>query len=132
MSIATNALLQDELAPATESGRRGGTTLAATRHHYDVAAFALGSLDDDECTQVEAHLAECDQCADELDGFLDIRGQLADLVDDDLADLDEVADLADLRALPVTTCPPSMVVARLAILATCVALFAAILVASLI
>lgn len=126
MSIATNDLLQAELATAADSGsatHRGGTTLAATRHHYDVAAFALGSLDDDECTQVEAHLAECDQCANELDGFLDIRGQLADLVDDDLSDLDDV----DMPA-----CPPSMVIARLAILATCVALFAAILVSALV
>jgi Putative zinc-finger len=129
MSIATDDLMQAELALA-ESGEfthRGGTTLAATRHHYDVAAFALGSLDDDECSEIEAHLAECDQCADDLDGFLDLRGQLADLVDDDLNDLHD-----DEFSSPIAVCPPSMVIARLAILATCVALFAAILVAALI
>jgi len=131
MSIATSDLLQAEMAPVTESGHRGGTTLAATRHHYDVAAFALGSLEDDECTQVEAHLAECDQCADELDGFLDIRGQLADILDSDTVD-DDLFDLDDELAMPIATCPPSMVIARLAILATCVALFAAILIAALI
>jgi len=130
MSIATSDLVQAEMAPATESGHRGGTTLAATRHHYDVAAFALGSLEDDECTQVEAHLAECDQCADELDGFLDIRGQLADILDSDT--VDDLSDLDDELAMTVATCPPSMVIARLAILATCVALFAAILIAALI
>jgi hypothetical protein len=129
MSIATNDLMQAELAPEAESGRRGGTTLAATRHHYDVAAFALGSLDDDECAGVEAHLAECDMCADDLDAFLDIRGQLDDLMDNSV---DDLSDLDDELETSVLSCPPSMVIARLAILATCVALFAAILVAALI
>jgi hypothetical protein len=50
--------------------------------HRDVAAFALGILDDPDAAAFEAHLSDCARCAAELETFLDLSTALAD------ADLD--------------------------------------------
>ncbi len=44
--------------------------------HEEVAAYALGALDEAEATRFEAHLASCDACARRLEGFLPIVGLL--------------------------------------------------------
>lgn len=41
--------------------------MTANVDHRDVAAYALGVLGDWESEQFEMHLAECDQCAEELE-----------------------------------------------------------------
>jgi len=48
--------------------------------HEDVAAYALDALDGDEAAAVEAHLATCPACRDELD---DLRAALAALTTDE-------------------------------------------------
>jgi anti-sigma-K factor RskA len=48
--------------------------------HDDVAAYALDALDGDEAAEVEAHLATCPACRDELDDF---RAALAALTTDE-------------------------------------------------
>ena len=48
--------------------------------HDDVAAYALDALDGDEAAVVEAHLATCPACRDELDDF---RAALASLTTDE-------------------------------------------------
>ncbi|TMR10667.1 hypothetical protein ETD86_38700 [Nonomuraea turkmeniaca] len=44
-------------------------------HHEDVAAYALGLLDEDERAAFERHLAGCASCADEVGAFAEM-GQL--------------------------------------------------------
>jgi hypothetical protein len=47
--------------------------------HRDLGAFALGVLEDDQSIRFAAHLAECDRCANELDGMLTTREALAEI-----------------------------------------------------
>ncbi len=42
--------------------------------HTDVAAYALGLLEDDDRRAFEAHLARCDRCAGELGDFTGMAG----------------------------------------------------------
>ncbi|HNS51128.1 MAG TPA: anti-sigma factor [Anaerolineae bacterium] len=42
-----------------------------------LAAYALGCLDETEAAQVAEHLASCDQCQAELQGYLEVTGCLA-------------------------------------------------------
>ncbi|MEV6791809.1 zf-HC2 domain-containing protein [Streptomyces sp. NPDC051320] len=49
--------------------------------HDAVAAYALGILDDAEATAFETHLAGCDICAAELDGFAGMEPILASLAE---------------------------------------------------
>jgi hypothetical protein len=45
--------------------------------HGDVAAYALGVLNDWDTLSFERHLAECDHCAMELDSLLPVAGLLS-------------------------------------------------------
>jgi anti-sigma-K factor RskA len=45
--------------------------------HDQLAAYALGALDDDERSAFETHLAECEECRAELDGFRETASLLA-------------------------------------------------------
>ncbi|WP_328538481.1 zf-HC2 domain-containing protein [Streptomyces sp. NBC_00344] len=49
--------------------------------HDAVAAYALGILDDAEATAFEEHLAGCEICAAELDGFAGMEPMLASLAE---------------------------------------------------
>lgn len=49
--------------------------------HDAVAAYALGILDDAEATAFEVHLAGCEICATELDGFAGMEPMLASLAE---------------------------------------------------
>ena len=63
-----------------------------TRHgtrHWDVAAYALGVLDPAEVPECEAHLAECESCAAELDALLPTSRLLADVDLDALRQAEE-------------------------------------------
>jgi Putative zinc-finger len=60
--------------------------------HRDVAAFALGILDDQDAMAFEAHLADCARCAAELEGFLDLSTALSD------ADLDADTVVASVES----------------------------------
>lgn len=60
--------------------------------HRDVAAFALGILDDPDAAAFEAHLSDCARCAAELETFLDLSTALAD------ADLDADSVVTTMEA----------------------------------
>ena len=45
--------------------------------HDLAAAYALDALDDSERREFEAHLADCEQCSDELEGLSDAAAALA-------------------------------------------------------
>jgi hypothetical protein len=47
--------------------------------HFDVAAYALGVLDDRDATRFEDHLIECSTCAVELESMLPVVDILADV-----------------------------------------------------
>ncbi|MCT9928883.1 zf-HC2 domain-containing protein [Planotetraspora sp. A-T 1434] len=53
--------------------------MSASSPHFDVAAYALGVLDDDESEAFELHLDECAQCRAELLESQDLPGMLDDL-----------------------------------------------------
>ena len=44
--------------------------------HELTAGYALDALDADECERYEAHLASCDRCRDELQGFWQVSAAL--------------------------------------------------------
>ncbi|GII53349.1 hypothetical protein Pth03_17380 [Planotetraspora thailandica] len=52
--------------------------MSASSHHFDVAAYALGVLDDGDVEAFEAHLDECADCRREL---LD-AGETLDMLED--------------------------------------------------
>lgn len=52
--------------------------------HLDVAAYALGVLDDRDSAQFEEHLAGCWSCAGELESLLPVVDLLSDVDPDDL------------------------------------------------
>jgi hypothetical protein len=47
--------------------------------HFDVAAYALGVLDERDASRFEDHLIECPACAVELESFLQVADILADV-----------------------------------------------------
>jgi hypothetical protein len=47
--------------------------------HFDVAAYALGVLDEHDASRFEDHLIECPACAVELESFLQVADILADV-----------------------------------------------------
>ena len=49
--------------------------------HELTAAYALDALDDDECERYEAHLASCERCQEELQGFWQVSASLARAAD---------------------------------------------------
>ena len=57
--------------------------------HYDVAAYALGVLDERDASQFEDHLIECPACAVELESFLHVADILADVDADALVATEE-------------------------------------------
>jgi len=65
------------------------------RGHYDVAAYALGVLEEPDCSHFEEHLATCDACAEELESMLPVVDLLADV---DVGELDDRRLDDDLRA----------------------------------
>lgn len=48
--------------------------------HSLLAPYALDALDADDRARFEAHLEQCDDCRDELDGFVATAGRLGDAV----------------------------------------------------
>lgn len=54
--------------------------------HVDVAAYALGALDEQDASRFEEHLAECPDCATELESMLPVVALMSDV---------NVADLVD-------------------------------------
>lgn len=64
--------------------------------HRDVAAYALGVLSDWESEQFEAHLAECDQCAIELEQLTTVSTLLSHVDADSLAVADQSAQEAQV------------------------------------
>jgi len=59
--------------------------------HFDVAAYALGVLDERDATRFEDHLIECPSCAVELESFLRVADVLADVDADALVAAEESA-----------------------------------------
>ena len=57
--------------------------------HFDVAAYALGVLDEHDASQFEDHLIECPACAVELESFLQVADILADVDADALVATEE-------------------------------------------
>lgn len=53
--------------------------------HFDVAAYALGVLDEQDAARFEEHLVECPACAVELESFLPVVDVLADVDPDAMA-----------------------------------------------
>jgi hypothetical protein len=51
----------------------------ASSPHYDVAAYALGVLDDDESQAFELHLDDCAQCRAELLDSQELPGLLDEI-----------------------------------------------------
>jgi anti-sigma factor RsiW len=66
----------------------------------DLAAYALGLLPERDCADIEAHLAECDGCALELEALVP-TAQL-------LAAVDRAAVLAAVRRAPAASRVPSL------------------------
>jgi hypothetical protein len=52
--------------------------------HFDVAAYALGVLDERDADRFEAHLVDCPTCAVELESMLPVVDVLADIDADSL------------------------------------------------
>ncbi|MBP2705954.1 zf-HC2 domain-containing protein [Microbispora sp. RL4-1S] len=50
--------------------------MSASSPHFDVAAYALGVLDDDDAEAFERHLDECAPCRAELLDTQDLPGLL--------------------------------------------------------
>jgi Putative zinc-finger len=57
--------------------------------HFDVAAYALGVLDERDASRFEDHLIECPACAVELESFLQVADILADVDADALVATEE-------------------------------------------
>jgi len=57
--------------------------------HFDVAAYALGVLDERDAARFEDHLIECTACAVELESFLQVADILADVDADALVATEE-------------------------------------------
>jgi hypothetical protein len=80
--------------------------------HHDVAAFALGVLEDRHAVRFAAHLADCTRCADELDSMLAARNALAQIDADHLATAEQVLQdgslLARLLEEAPEAAPPSV------------------------
>jgi anti-sigma factor RsiW len=49
--------------------------------HELTAGYALDALDEDECERYEAHLASCERCQEELQGFWQVSASLARAAD---------------------------------------------------
>lgn len=58
--------------------------------HVDVAAYALGALDDRDAARFEEHLASCWTCAGELESLLPVVDVLSDVNPDDLLTAEQV------------------------------------------
>ncbi|GAA0800011.1 anti-sigma factor family protein [Spirilliplanes yamanashiensis] len=54
------------------------------QQHFDVAAYALGVLDERDADRFEAHLVDCPSCAMELESMLPVVDVLADIDADSL------------------------------------------------
>jgi len=52
--------------------------------HVDVAAYALGAMDDREASQFEDHLVGCATCTAELESMVSVVALLADLTLEDV------------------------------------------------
>lgn len=50
--------------------------MSTSSSHYDVAAYALGVLDDDDVPAFELHLEGCERCRAELAESADLPGLL--------------------------------------------------------
>jgi anti-sigma factor RsiW len=50
--------------------------MSASSEHFDVAAYALGVLDDDDVDAFERHLDDCARCRSELLESQDVPGML--------------------------------------------------------
>ena len=46
--------------------------------HVETGAYVLGALNDADATRFEEHLAECENCAAELDSLMDVEAALAE------------------------------------------------------
>jgi putative zinc finger protein len=64
--------------------------------HTDVAAYALGLLEEPERSAFAAHLEDCPRCTRELTQLAGMRELLAQVEPADLDDLDDLDDTADL------------------------------------
>jgi hypothetical protein len=60
-----------------------------TEQHFDVAAYALGVLDEHDASRFEDHLIDCPACAVELESFLQVADILADVDADSLVATEE-------------------------------------------
>jgi hypothetical protein len=56
--------------------------------HAQVASYALGLLDFHEMSRFEDHLAECDECAEELEALIPVVGHLGEVEPGDVFDVD--------------------------------------------
>jgi hypothetical protein len=57
--------------------------------HFDVAAYALGVLDERDAARFEDHLIDCPACAVELESFIEVADILADVDADALVATEE-------------------------------------------
>ncbi len=58
-------------------------------HHLDVAAYALGVLDERDASRFEDHLIDCPACAVDLESFIQVADILADVDADALVAAEE-------------------------------------------
>src|SRR4030095_11953454 len=64
--------------PADGAAAAGGDRMMQEQH-FDVAAYALGVLDERDAARFEDHLIECPACAVQLESFLQVADILADV-----------------------------------------------------
>jgi Putative zinc-finger len=72
-------------------------------HRFDVAPYALGTLDADERADVAEHLPGCPECRAVLESVAGLPGLLARIDPDDIAPAPEVADEAMFQRLLART-----------------------------
>lgn len=63
-----------------------------------LGAYSLGALDEDERDRVDAHVAGCDACREELDSLVAVRAHLARVAESDVAQPAPAAAPDALRA----------------------------------
>ena len=74
--------------------------------HVDVAAYALGAMDDREASQFEDHLVGCATCTAELESMVSVVALLADVTLEDVTGEAPVGPYTAATGIPVGGQPP--------------------------
>ena len=74
--------------------------------HVDVAAYALGAMDDREASQFEDHLVGCATCTAELESMVSVVALLADVTLEDVTGEAPVGPYTAATGIPIGGQPP--------------------------